>query len=305
MIISFYNVENLFPPDDFQFPKLGLKGWDKPRYDRKIRKIARVFELMKAYNGTLPTLTGLAEVSDASVLEDLLAMPVFADKYAFIHYNSMDERGVDVALIYHKNKIRITNTEAIPFSFEIEDHIPDNYDTTRDVLKVEAEHLQSGVVFQMFVVHLPSKREKDINRPKRRFILDEIKRRIVEDFDNQDKAIVVCGDFNENPYESNIQNFAKELLINPFEKLYDGKRFSAFHKGKGMLFDQILLSQHWFSQEFPFQFSEAKVFDVKELFNRDRSRKGQPYRTYAGTRYLGGYSDHFPVLVALEPQKTK
>lgn len=291
--LGFYNVENLFPPDQLGKRSSGLKNWNEVRYARKINKIARVFELMKHYNGKIPMLIGLAEISHKSVLEDLLAMPIFGGKYAYIHYDSMDERGVDVALLYHKNKIKIRNTEALPFSFKIEDDIFGNYDTTRDVLRVAISY--KNFDFQLFTIHLPSKREKDINAPKRAFILNNIREKI--QLISSNEPYLVCGDFNENPTEINMKNFASNLLKNPFEELFNKGEFSVFHKGKGLLFDQCLLSPHWYYKGIPLLYEEAFVFNVEELYNRDKSRRGQPYRTYAGTRYLGGYSDHFPIIV--------
>ena len=109
--VMFYNVENLFPPDE-KFVKgeskkfSGLKKWNDWRYKHKIHRIASVFEYIKAEKGTLPMLIGLAEIANNSVLEDLLAHSVFEDKYAFVHYDSLDERGVDTALLYDKTKIK-------------------------------------------------------------------------------------------------------------------------------------------------------------------------------------------------------
>lgn len=291
--LGFYNVENLFPPDEIGQKYSGLKHWDQARYKRKINKIARVFELMKHYNGRLPMLIGLAEISDKKVLNDLLSMPIFDGKYAYIHYDSMDERGVDVALLYHKNKIQVRNSEAIPFSFEIEDDIPNNYDTTRDVLRVAISYGKYD--FQLFILHLPSKRDKDINAPKRAFILNHIREKIQQLPSNE--PYLVCGDFNENPNENNIQSFAQNILKNPFEQLFLKGKFSIFHRGKGLLFDQCLLSPHWDFPTASLRYEKAFVFDIDELYNRDKSRKGIPYRTYAGSRYLGGYSDHFPIIV--------
>lgn len=291
--IGFYNVENLFPPDETGGKQSGLKEWNQQRYLRKIHKIARVFELMKHYKHEIPMIMGLAEINSKSVLDDLLAMPVFNSKYAYIHYDSMDERGMDVALLYHRDKIEISQSRTLSFTFEIEDDIPDNYDTTRDVLQVSIRYKNTDL--QIFTVHLPSKREKNINAPKRREILDTIRTQIL-DF-HQNDACIVFGDFNENPDENNMQSFSKNLLHNPFLELLHQGQYSVFHKGKGLLFDQCLLSASLFNKHSSLQFQKASVFNVEELYNRDKQYHNQPYRTYAGTRYLGGYSDHFPIMV--------
>lgn len=306
-LIMFYNVENLFPPDE-KFAKgeskklSGLKRWNEWRYKNKLSKINHVFELVKKEKNTLPMLIGLAEIADNSVLEDLIKMPVFEDKYAFIHYDSLDERGVDTALLYDKTKITYLDSETISFIFEFEDDLRDGIDTTRDILQCKLEY--EGEVMNVFVLHLPSKREQDINQPKRDYILNTVKERAIELIKDKRESVMILGDFNENPYAENI-NFlmyndgTEKLFENPFIHLYNERKFSTFYLKHGLLFDQIILSEDFYSYNFALKFSKAEVFSHEDIKTRDGKYQGKPFRTYAGTRYLGGYSDHFPVLVEL------
>lgn len=138
-LFSFYNVENLFLPDPKPVHKLdptrsGLRNWDEKRYKNKIFKISHVYQLMKEENGILPFIIGLSEVSGRKVLEDLVEMEPFNSEYGIVHYNSMDERKVDVAMLYDKNKVEVIDSETITFFFEIGNKNTGNYDTTRDVL---------------------------------------------------------------------------------------------------------------------------------------------------------------------------
>ena len=93
----FYNVENLFPPDE-KFVKgeskkfSGLKKWNEWRYKHKLQRLSHVFGLMKHEKGELPFIIGLAEIADNTVLEDLIQQPVFDGRYAYVHYDSLDER---------------------------------------------------------------------------------------------------------------------------------------------------------------------------------------------------------------------
>jgi hypothetical protein len=64
-----------------------------------------------------------------------------------------------------------------------------------------------------------------------------------------------------------------------------------------LLFDQIILSNSFFNDNNGLLFQNAEIFNSEKLSSRDRNFEGRPFRTYAGTRYLGGYSDHFPVFV--------
>lgn len=311
-MFSFYNVENLFLPDPKPIHRLdptksGLKNWDGQRYRNKLFKISHVFQLMKDENGVLPFLIGLSEVSGRKVLEDLVEMEPFNSEYGIVHYNSMDERKVDVALLYDKSKVEIIDSETITFFFEIiNKKNTENYDTTRDVLFSKIKY--KGTVVNVFIAHLPSKREKDVNKPKRDFILNEIRSRILKIVHDDNEHVILCGDFNENPDDENLvkilyDNDHEKVLVNPFLELFSTRNYSTFHYKSGLLYDQIILSKSLFDNEV-LNFQSAHIFNSEKISSRVKNFEGRPFRTYAGTRYLGGYSDHFPVFVKFEETKT-
>ncbi|KAA0130519.1 endonuclease [Chryseobacterium sp. SN22] len=310
-LFSFYNVENLFLPDPQPVHKLdpsrsGLRNWNERKYRNKLFKIAHVFELMKEENGVLPFMIGLSEVSGRKVLEDLIEMDPFNARYGIVHYNSMDERKVDVALLYNKDKVEVMDSEAITFFFEITDKNRGDYDTTRDVLYSKMKYKEK--IMHVFVAHLPSKREKDINKPKRDFILNEIRTRILDMVNKAEENVILCGDFNENPDDENLQKILyndvrAKVMENPFVHLFSAGTYSTFHYKSGLLFDQIMLSESFFSENNRLVFENAEVFRSEKIKSRDRKLQGRPFRTYAGTRYLGGYSDHFPVFVRFKINK--
>ncbi len=307
-LFAFYNVENLFLPDPPPNHRLdptasGLRNWDERKYRDKLFKISHVFQLMKDETGMLPCMIGLSEISGRKVLEDLVEMSPFNSQYGIVHYNSMDERKVDVALLYDKSKVEILDSEAITFFFEIVDQNPENYDTTRDVLFSKIKFKEE--VIHVFVAHLPSKREKDINQPKRDYILSEIRNRILQIINVEKGNVILCGDFNENPDGENLVKILfddknEKVLINPFQDLYSQQNYSAFHYKSGLLFDQILLSKSFFDNNQSLAYYDAKIFKPEKLRSRNKMFSERPFRTYAGTRYLGGYSDHFPVFIVLK-----
>ncbi|MDV7697538.1 endonuclease [Chryseobacterium soli] len=306
-LFSFYNVENLFLPDPKPIhpldpTKSGLRNWDEKRYKNKLYKISHVFQLMKEENGVLPFIIGLSEVSGRKVLEDLVEMEPFNSEYGIIHYNSMDERKVDVAMLYDKSKVEVMDSETITFFFEITNKNTKYYDTTRDVLYSKVKY--KGEVINVFIAHLPSKREKDVNKPKRTFILNEIRQRIMNIVHEDKEHVVLCGDFNENPDDENLvkilyDNNQETVLINPFQELFLTRNYSTFHYKSGLLYDQIILSKSLFDNNV-LNFQNAQVFNIENISSRTRNFEGRPFRTYAGTRYLGGYSDHFPVFVTFK-----
>lgn len=304
-LIMFYNVENLFladvPGGDGRLSWVsGLKNWNSKRYENKLFKLAHVFELIKEEYQFLPLLVGVSEIQGERPLAELCKLEPINGLYGIVHYESLDERGVDVALLYDKSKIEILYSEPISFFFRFPDS-QDRFDTTRDVLYVKIKVFEE--VLHVFVMHLPSKRENDINLEKRNYILNEIKVR-VEKLTATGEKVILMGDFNENPLESNITALeadqdGKQILFNPFKELYKSRSFSTFHNRNGLLFDQMLFSHNFIYDEKGLIFALAKVFNHQMLANWDRKFKGRPFRTYSGTRYLGGYSDHFPILTEL------
>lgn len=312
-LLMFYNVENFFPADPKPVHKLdptpsGLRNWDERKYRNKLFKVSHVFQLVKEKEGVLPMMCGLSEIQGKTVLEDLLRSEIFENKYSYIHYNSMDERGVDVALVFDKTKIEILHSEPITFFFEIDEKERINpqeeaYDTTRDILWCKVKF--QGQVINVFVLHLPSKRENDINKPKRDYIIKELKEKVIELNIDQKEPIIICGDFNEDPDDENIEfllhgESSNKLLNNPYQILFKNKVFSTFHQADGLLFDQIIMSNEFFQGNFVLNFSNAVVFNDENLSNWDKKFAGRPFRTFAGSRYIGGYSDHFPVFTIFE-----
>ena len=304
-IVSFYNVENFFTPDPPPQHKRnptpsGLYNWDEKKYQNKLLKIAGVFHMMEEREGVLPMLIGFSEIQGRKPLEDLAALSPFNEKYGIVHYNSLDERGVDVGLLYDKEKIEIISSEPLSYFFTVQKEDYEYFDTTRDVLFCKVKY--QNILLNVFVLHLPSKREKDVNKSRREYILEDLKLKIEEISKTSGEPVLILGDFNENPDEKMIADFLydkdyNKLLINPFLQLYQNEKFSTFHYKSGLLFDQMMLTRHFLENNFPLRLKEAKVFNHEKLHNWHQRFSGRPFRTYSGSRYLGGYSDHFPILI--------
>lgn len=307
-LVLFYNVENFFLPDRKPVHRLdptvsGLGNWDERRYQNKLHKISGAFRLIKEDSNILPIIIGLSEISGKKILEDLVQLPPLSTHYGIAHFDSLDERKIDVALLYDERKCTLLHAEPITFLFEKDYISEENYDTTRDVLycKLEVEK----EVLHVFVMHLPSKRERDINLPKRAYILKEIRARVGKIIHEEGGKVLVMGDFNENPDDEIITDFLQDahgapVLQNPFHSLYTENQFSVFHHKTGLLFDQIILSDSFFRSSPGLQFLNAGIFKPKQMTITSGAYSGRPFRTYAGSRYLGGYSDHFPVFVLLD-----
>ncbi|MEP5634552.1 MAG: endonuclease, partial [Maribacter dokdonensis] len=115
--------------------------------------------------------------------------------------------------------------------------------------------------------------------------------------------IIVMGDFNDNPNCESIHLMETESgLFNPFKTVWSYDRGSVNHNFQWQFFDQILFSTNFFdTTNSKLIFKNAQVFNSKFITQQHGKYKGQPFRTFVGQKYHGGYSDHFPVYIEIQP----
>ncbi|MEM9680089.1 MAG: endonuclease [Bacteroidota bacterium] len=306
--IAFYNIENLFDTeddehtDDEDFLPNSKKRWTEKRYQNKLRKIGATIAQM-GYNDTAPAIVGLAEVENESVVEDLIENKTLKSfNYDFVHYNSSDERGIDVAFIYKTSQFEVEHSET--FSVYLEDKEGDR-DYTRDILLVSG--YLKGEYIHLIVNHWSSRREGEKETEFKRLAASNKVLSIISSLqdEHEDPKIIVMGDFNDNPNNKSITNLEdKAQLFNPFKTLWTRDRGSLNHNFEWHLFDQILFSTSFLhSISSKMDFHHADIYDDKFLTQYHGKFKGQPFRTYVGKKYKGGYSDHFPVFVQFKTEK--
>ena len=232
--IAFYNVENLFDTvddpatadDDFT-PK-GKLNWTLKRYKVKVRKLGSVISQLGLNRSTkVPVIVGLVEVENASVVSDL-ANSSYLKKhhYGYVHHDSPDERGIDVALLYSKVAFELFDSSTYPVFLENE---KGERDYTRDILKVSGK--LHGELVHILVNHWPSRREGTaISEPKR--IATAITVRTIIDTINQKEMnpkIILMGDFNDDPTSKSVKEFlVKNDFFNPMESLVDKDKIGTF-----------------------------------------------------------------------------
>ncbi|HLV69065.1 MAG TPA: hypothetical protein VKY34_00055 [Xanthomarina sp.] len=298
--IAFYNTENFFEAfSDFSLTT--NKKWTIRRYQEKITKIGYVISnIGRSETEKPPTIIGLAEVENEKVLQDLIDSEHLKNiSYHFIYYKSKDARGINIALLYDTAEFKVENSKAI--SMELQDRYgkPEH---TRDILLVTG--YLNDVKIHILVNHWPSKRENDEGTEYKRLVASKKVSDIISKLKLEDAEanILVMGDFNDNPTRKSVKQLVTECrLYNPFEALRNFSRGSTNNNRQWHLFDQILLSDTFFNAEKRrLTFDGADIFDAPFLKNEEGKHKGFPSRTFLGTTYHGGYSDHFPVYIILK-----
>lgn len=291
-----YNVENLFYPEndstagDDEFTPQGLRHWTWSRYRDKLTALAKV--IIASGRGESPDLVALCEVENALVLEELCAHPILAPyHYSYLHRESHDHRGMDVACLIRLGSFESVTWETIPFTRPVSE--------TRDLVHISL--CWGGDTLDLFLVHLLSKyggagATADLRKDQAV--------QMVQLMDSvyaarQHALLISAGDFND-PYQA----YAMEPLrkarfggdsLRPV--LPENGKGTYKYRGQWSPIDQVLILQ-------AIQHSSIAVssLQIAPLLTEDTSFGGiKPLRTYDGYIYVGGISDHLPLLIDLTP----
>lgn len=280
-IIS-YNVENLFDyehdtlKNDSSFMPDGMHHWTYYRYQTKLDRIAQVIVNISGWESA--ALVGLCEVENARCLHDL-CYKLKRFHYKYIHYESADERGIDVALLYDSTKVKVLNSKSL--------HVPLKNDLTRDILYVKALLTSSDTLHTM-ICHLPSKLGGTTATDWKRQTAKQVIQQQVDSILQlqPDAKIIVMGDMNSEP--NNDLQHLDNLMIS------SNRVGKGTHKYQGIW---SCLDQFYISHSLK-EIAQATIFAPNWLLEEDTKYLDyQPKRTYVGFRYHDGYSDHLPVVL--------
>ena len=307
--IGLYNVENLFDTvkdpytKDDEFTPKGSRNWNKKKYYHKLRKISRVLSMLGKEASHQPAaLIGLVEVENERVLADLVRQKnLLASNYGFIHFESADVRGIDVALLYQRDAFQVLQAEAVPKDITTPEG---EVVRTRDILVVKG--ILEGDLINVIVTHWPSRREGVEASEYKRMAAANSVREVIEELRATDKVpakFIVMGDFNDDPADKSLQALLCDDFYNVTAPLHTPDQGSLVHDKAWHLFDQIIISRNFFDEDSSLSFERAQLFIKPWLQVYHGKLKGSPYRTFIGPWYEGGYSDHFPVLAHFKKKK--
>ncbi len=296
---AWWNVENLFDlrddpaTNDDDFTPQGEMHWTRRKLNAKLQGIYKTLTMMD-----LPDVVGFAEVENKYVLRELCqGTPLGQVPYRYVHYDSPDRRGIDVALIYRTDRFNVTASRPVSVSDSAEGFF------TRDILVVEGVTSWGDSVC-LILNHWPSKRGGEEAETHRLRIADTLRHLMVDlHMAHPEAAVVAMGDMNSTADEAPVSEgmgFGSDS-VNP-----DGIRLLTqrlphdwgSHKYQGVwnYIDQVFLlaDDGW-------QVQKLKLLKFDHLLTVETNRPGmRPMRTNVGPRYEGGLSDHLPLLLRLK-----
>jgi predicted extracellular nuclease len=314
LYVAFWNLQNLFDviddpeKNDESFLPDGDMEWTADRLDKKMYNLARIIRCMNDENG--PDLLGVCEVENKAVLDSLVNKFLSDLNYKTAYLESPDNRGIDNGLIYKATKFKILNVQADTV------HLFDNWPTRlifgTNLLTNKNEKIT------VFVNHWPSRRGGQDESEPNRIVAAKTLRSTVDRIysTDADAKIFIIGDFNDEPTNASVLNHLKAAPIfcdslNTVPLIQDktsdlfNLSYSAYNDGLGSykykddwnMLDQIIISKSLITDEnFNYICNSFKIFKPNLLVTQSGKYKDTPFPTYGGRRYLGGYSDHFPVI---------
>lgn len=324
------NCENLFDcrhdslKNDTEFLPEGSYRWTPTRYWQKLNRVGQTIiscgelqineqwisesqterlrrdmqkEIMQLSDGDpapqpwqLPDLVALCEVENDSVLHDLTKRSLLRNaRYEYVMTNSPDERGIDVALLYSPHSFRLINTHSVGVR-PVRGMRP-----TRDILYASGV-VASGDTLHVVVAHLPSRRGGERHsRPFRMAAASRVATVVDSIYKTSPSAqIIVAGDFNDYSNSESIRLLCDKGMTEVSEKAIgnNGAKATYRYQGEWGSLDHILVSQ-----PFAAYIKECYINDTPFLIERDEKYGGvKPRRNYLGPHYLGGFSDHLPLV---------
>ena len=308
LTIAFWNVENFFDTlntngkNDEEFSPASKKHWNSERYQTKVLHLAQVIGDMNNNHG--PDILGMAETETNEVVNDLVNSTIKNLKYNVVRIQSPDERHISTALIYKSDKFELLN--AVGDTVHLENNHP-----TRLILEVSLL-AKNNDTLHVFVNHWPSRLGGQEASENNRVAAAKTLRALVDLLlkTNPSANIVIMGDFNDEPDNNSIKrdlnaekficdsaNFSYSLHNLAWEKKRSGEG-TLKYRDEWDLLDQIIVSSadvQSAHKSFHYICGSFTIFKPVYMIETAQNFVGSPLPTYGGSKYLAGYSDHFPV----------
>ena len=300
--LVFYNLENYFDAtidsslSYNEFTPNGEMHWTNSKFHKKARSLSKVFQALSTWEGI--TLAGVCEIENEAALDNLLYnTPLKGMHYKYVHFNSHDKRGIDVALIYGEQFMPLYSSV-----FSIVNKQGEQIDT-RDILYVKG-FLEFDTI-HVFVNHWTSRYRGLLESSALRMAFSELLKSktdsILELF--PEANIIAMGDFNDQPKDASIKNLTTDGKLTglPASPLMNNVSGTMKYKEEWYIFDQIFVSKSLFDGNSLRVSNEGLIiFDMPFVLEEDTKYLGhKPFRTNIGYKYNGGYSDHLPVFFDL------
>jgi len=313
--VTWWNLENLFDSENAprtdklrRALKKELEGWSDEILEKKIKQLVKMLSTINGLNG--PDILGVCEVENENVLKKFRdSLQQTLDRgYKIIHADTQDERGIDVAFLYDKDKFAV-DPQKVFF------HVIVKRYATRDIVQASFRAKISNTEFVLVGNHWPSRSGGQLESEPYRMMAGETLayfNQRIQDVHSQAIPILVMGDFNDEPFNRSITEYAKStvsadrvLNAHSVPWLYNlmweaiGSRAGTFYYSDAYnVLDQFMVSRGMLIDNAKLKVQQGSI--RIEVFP-EMSKNGIPRKFGRPSEALDqeGYSDHFPISLVL------
>ncbi len=314
LFVAFWNVENLFDVESAdrsdKLRKLIAKdiaGWDETLLGSKLGQLSKVIRSMNT--GTGPDILGVCEIENKNVLTKLTERIVSdgGRTYQIAHADTSDNRGIDVAFLYDPT-IASTSPDKMYQHWVVKRY------ATRELFQVNFDIDRQTVV--MIGNHWPSRTAGQYESEPYRMTAGETLSYWVERIQQElgdDAAIIVLGDFNDEPFNRSISEYA--LSVNDSRRVINGKNpyllnlmwpilatgaGSHIYDGQWNMLDQIMVSRGIVSGKSGWKQHGNAQIEAVSIMSHPQKIGPRRFGIKLTERDTAGFSDHYPVSVTLK-----
>ncbi|AEV31520.1 nuclease [Owenweeksia hongkongensis] len=320
--IYWWNLENLFDEDSSsERPawlqsrlRSELKGWTKTVLDKKLTNLTNIICQLNGGNG--PDILGVCEVENKAVLEKLMIKlhAQLPRTYKVMHQDTSDGRGIDVAIIYDTQKY---SDDGRQFSLEIMKR-----NATRNLFQVQLT-TSAGNELVLIGNHWPARSAgKYESEPYRMMVGETLSYWIervhdikMEERGEKHPAIILMGDFNDNPYDRSlteylrssgtlekVKNSTSHIMFNMMYSFVGGDIGTYVYGNDINVLDQFIVSRSLVVDyyKYPFQVESIQIVYYPNMVKGDYNTPIRFSRPSESSYNPSGYSDHLPIELVIE-----
>ena len=336
--VAALNCENLFDTihteghHDQEFLPTSQRRWTAGRYRHKLSMLAR--EIASLGQAEPADLVALVEVEGDTALTDLTTRTRLRQlHYNYIVTHGSDPRGINVALLWQEGAFRPLTTNTLCWQQRLGIEAP-----TRDVLHVQGL-ARSGDTLHVIVCHMPSQYGKRHSKRMRAAIAKGLRAYADSLLSANSRAnIIILGDMNDSPQSKPLRRHLGATVLKPQNpsaltlpgaplgerngclakrgagrgSLYNISllrpdthhlRGTYRYRGNWEMLDQCIVSGNLLNPHSHLHLTPTpvRIIDHDFLLEGDKTYGGvKPWRTWQGTLFRGGFSDHLPIVVEFE-----
>jgi len=312
--IAFWNVENLLDIEDSpnrtgklnRALKKELKGWNVSVLDKKLDQLSKIILQMNDNAG--PDILGLCEVENHFVLELLVEkIKNPGRRYKMAHADSDDKRGLDTAFIYDAKKVSAN---------EMFSHFIQKRTSTRDLFQVNFRTNQ-GKLLAIINNHWPSRTKDQYKTEPFRMMAGETLAYFherIRDIYGKDAAVLAIGDFNDEPFNRSVTEYAQAMTSRVKVTRSKAVRFlnlmwpmtgkgigTCFMDNEPRITDQFLASRGLISGSsgLKIDLKTVTILRFQDMFYPGGKSKPLPFGRGRSVNKKG-FSDHFPIALRIK-----